>query len=89
MTELEAKIGAASGAEKAKLRAELAKVEAEVHAEKLGEKSAEFDAVHSIERARDVGSVHRIIAAGNLRPYLIDAVERGMKKELERLEGKG
>ena len=88
VTDLEAKIGAASGAEKAKLRAELTKVEAEVHAEKLGEKSAEFDAVHSIERAQEVGSVHHIIAAGNLRPYLIDAVERGMKKELARLEGK-
>jgi hypothetical protein len=31
-----------------------------------------------------VGSVHRIIQPAELRPYLIDAVERGMDKELER-----
>ena len=31
------------------------------------------------ERAREVGSVHRIIAAADLRPELIAAVERGMR----------
>ena len=45
-----------------------------MRAEKLGEVAAEFDAVHSIERAREVGSVHAIIPAARLRPYLIDAV---------------
>jgi len=38
----------------------------------------EFDAVHSIERAREMGSVDRIIPASGLRPYLVDALERGM-----------
>ena len=42
--------------------------------------AAEFDAVHSVERARAVGSVHRIIAAADLRPELIAAVERGMAR---------
>ncbi|HEY2439393.1 MAG TPA: hypothetical protein VGI07_04130, partial [Solirubrobacteraceae bacterium] len=40
---------------------------------------------HSIERAVEVGSVDRIIAASALRPYLIDAVERGMDRTLEQL----
>ena len=34
--------------------------------------------VHSIERAREVGSVQVIVPAARLRPYLIDAVRRGM-----------
>ena len=51
-----------------------------VRTEKLGEVAAEFDAVHSVERAKDVGSVHRIIAAADLRPELIAAVERGMAR---------
>jgi acetyl-CoA carboxylase carboxyltransferase component len=50
-----------------------------VHSEKLGQVADEFDNVHSIERARDVGSVHTIVPAARLRPYLIDAVQRGMR----------
>ena len=48
--------------------------------EKLGEVAAEFDAVHSVQRAQAVGSVHRIIPASALRPELIAAVERGMQR---------
>ena len=56
----------------------------DIRSEKLGEVAAEFDAVHDIERARRVGSVDRIIPPSQLRPYLIDAVERGMQRELDR-----
>jgi hypothetical protein len=45
----------------------------------------EYDAVHSVERARRVGSVHEIIPASRLRPHLIEAVEKGIAKELERV----
>jgi hypothetical protein len=51
-----------------------------VRSEKLGEVAAEFEAVHDIERARRVGSVHAIIPAAELRPRLIAAVERGMQR---------
>jgi acetyl-CoA carboxylase carboxyltransferase component len=51
-----------------------------VRTEKLGEVAAEFDTVHSVERAQAVGSVHRIIAARDLRPQLIAAVERGVAR---------
>jgi hypothetical protein len=44
----------------------------------------EFDHVHSVQRAQQVGSVDRIIPAATLRPYLVDAVERGMRREFER-----
>ena len=56
-----------------------------VRSEKVGEVAEEFDRVHGIERALAVGSVHRILPPERLRPYLIDAVERGMEKELARL----
>jgi hypothetical protein len=36
--------------------------------------------VHSIERAREVGSVQAIVPAARLRPYLIDAVRRGIQR---------
>ena len=54
-----------------------------MHSEKLGEVADEFDDVHSVERAQRVGSLDRIIPAAKLRPYLIDAVERGMRRTLE------
>ncbi|MBC7559249.1 MAG: hypothetical protein H7270_07805, partial [Dermatophilaceae bacterium] len=40
----------------------------------------EFEQVHNIERALAVGSVHAIIPARELRPYLIGAVTRGLGK---------
>jgi acetyl-CoA carboxylase carboxyltransferase component len=80
LRDLEAVIGSAEGAEQAHLRAELATLRAAVRSEKLGEVAAEFEAVHDIERARRVGSVHDIIPAAELRPRLIASVERGMER---------
>ena len=62
----------------ARLTALLATTKAAVRAEKLSAVAGEFDAVHSIERALAVGSVDRIIAPCQVRPYVIDALERGM-----------
>jgi hypothetical protein len=45
--------------------------------------AAEFDRVHSVQRALAVGALNYIIPPANLRPYLIDAVERGMRREEE------
>ena len=36
-----------------------------------------------IERARDVGSVHSIVPAAELRPRIVAAVERGMRRTVE------
>ncbi len=83
--ELEARFAEASGRERARLGAELRALRRTVHSEKLGEVATEFDGVHSVERARDVGSVHEIIPAASLRPHLVAAVEAGMQKERDRL----
>ena len=66
------------------MRAELTSVWPAVHAEMLGQIADEFDRVHSIERAHQVGSVQAIVPAARLRPYLIDAVRRGMRRTLGR-----
>ncbi len=71
---------AAAGGSDAALRAELAKTTEQVRSEKLGEVADEFDGIHTIERALQVGSVDRIIAAADLRPYVVDALERGMAR---------
>ncbi len=68
--------------EAASLRTELAAAWPAVHADKLGQLADEFDEVHSIGRALEVGSVHAIVAASRLRPYLIAAVRRGIKRSL-------
>jgi acetyl/propionyl-CoA carboxylase alpha subunit/acetyl-CoA carboxylase carboxyltransferase component len=80
VADLEARIAAAPASEVVRLRAELDTVRGAVRSEKLGEVAAEFDAVHSVERARQVGSVDRIIPATQLRPYLVEAVERGIAR---------
>ncbi len=46
-----------------------------VRAEKLRQVADEFDSIHDIERARRVGSVDHIIAAAELRPFIIGALE--------------
>jgi hypothetical protein len=70
----------AEGAEKGRLRAQWEELFKIIHSEKLGEMAAEFDRVHSVQRALEVGALHRIIPPATLRPYLIHAVERGIKK---------
>ncbi|HYM57944.1 MAG TPA: biotin carboxylase N-terminal domain-containing protein [Solirubrobacteraceae bacterium] len=83
IAELDERIAAAEGAERERLRAERDAQWADVRSEKLGELAAEFDAIHSVQRAVDVGSVDRIIPASKLRPYLIETVERGIARTLD------
>jgi hypothetical protein len=54
----------------------------EVYAEKQGEVADNFDRVHSVQRALEVGSLHSILPTSRLRPYLIDAVERGVSRTI-------
>jgi len=67
--------------EKGRLRAQRDELFKIVHSEKLGEMASEFDRVHCVQRALEVGALNCIIPPANLRPYLIDAVERGIARE--------
>ncbi|MDE3723663.1 biotin carboxylase N-terminal domain-containing protein [Nocardiopsis sp. N85] len=80
VTGLQDRIAETSGAERAALTNRLAEVRSSVRAEKLGEVAAEFDRVHSIQRAVEVGSVDAIIRAAELRPRIIEAIENGLKR---------
>ncbi len=71
-------LAAATGAEAARLRGTLAELLETVRASKLGEVAGEFDAIHTVERAQRVGSVDHIIPARQVRPWVIEALERGM-----------
>jgi len=73
--ELEARVAAAAGADRAALSAELDETRSSVRVEKLGEVAAEFDRVHNIQRAVEVGSVDAVIRAAELRPRIIEAIE--------------
>jgi hypothetical protein len=64
------------------LRADLDAAWPAVHAEKLGQIADEFDSQHSIQRAQSVGSVQALVPAAGLRPYLIEAVRRGMSRTM-------
>jgi acetyl/propionyl-CoA carboxylase alpha subunit/acetyl-CoA carboxylase carboxyltransferase component len=85
MTALEKEIAAANETQKRRLRAQMAELRELVRSEKLGQVADEFDRIHSVHRALKVGSLDRIIPPRQLRPYLIGAIERGIKRELERI----
>ncbi|MDQ3719392.1 MAG: fused acetyl/propionyl-CoA carboxylase subunit alpha/methylmalonyl-CoA decarboxylase subunit alpha, partial [Actinomycetota bacterium] len=80
VVEEQARVDEADDDERARVRAVLAEVKAAVRSEKLGEVAAEFDTVHSVERALRTGSIDAIIPADRLRPHLIEAVERGIQR---------
>ncbi len=82
VTDLQRQLADAGDDERGRLGRELADTRSAVRSEKLGEVATDFDRLHSIERAREVGSVHTIIPANVLRPYLIEAVERGVARAM-------
>jgi acetyl/propionyl-CoA carboxylase alpha subunit/acetyl-CoA carboxylase carboxyltransferase component len=73
-------IAQADSSDKSRLRTQWDELFKVVHSEKLGEVADEFDGVHTVHRALRVGALSRIIPPRELRPYLIDAVERGIDR---------
>ncbi|MFI5623961.1 carboxyl transferase domain-containing protein [Nocardioides sp. NPDC051685] len=78
---LEERIDHAEDGERGALVVELAELRAQLRADKIAEVAAEFDGVHNIHRAVEVGSVDEVIAASDLRPKVIDVIERTWGKE--------
>jgi len=81
--ELDARIQEADETSRGRLRARWREVYDGVRSEKLGEVAEEFDGVHSVQRAKQVGSLDEIVSPSGLRPYLVDAVERGLGRLAE------
>ncbi|MEW5804467.1 MAG: carboxyl transferase domain-containing protein [bacterium] len=51
-----------------------------IHTEKQTALAQRFDQIHSVERAKKVGSIEDIVSSQDLRPYLIRSIEEGMRK---------
>jgi len=51
-----------------------------VYAEKQSALAGTFDSIHSVQRAREVGSIDDIIKLAELRPHLVRKVAEGMKR---------
>ena len=86
VSELETQLAASTDdATSAALRIKLDATRTAVRSDKLGEVAAEFEAVHNVERARQMGSVHSIIPAAELRPRIAAALERGMTRTTDAL----
>ncbi len=79
MRDLEAKIAEATGSERISLVVERSALRAAIRAEKISEVAAEFDGIHDIHRAVEVGSVDAVIPAAKLRPEIISAIERHLE----------
>ncbi|MCY1143126.1 ATP-grasp domain-containing protein [Actinoplanes sp. Pm04-4] len=79
--EAEARLAAVTGAERGALAAELEELRNAVRTEKLGEVATEFDRVHSIQRAVEVGSVDAVIKAAEMRPRIIEAIDSALRRQ--------
>ncbi|MGZ4492925.1 MAG: carboxyl transferase domain-containing protein, partial [Nocardioidaceae bacterium] len=75
---LESAVAEASAADRGRLLVDVADLRAALRAQKISEVATEFDTVHDIHRAVDVGSVDAVISASRLRPEIIDVIERGL-----------
>jgi acetyl/propionyl-CoA carboxylase alpha subunit/acetyl-CoA carboxylase carboxyltransferase component len=81
LVDIDAELARADGPARLRLKSRREELWKSVYAEILGRVADEFDRVHSVERAQAAGSVHRIIAPATLRPYLVDAIQRGFERE--------
>lgn len=70
-----AAISGSDPADQARQRERLNDLRLQVTLEHQGELAKSFDAIHSVERAVRVGSLDAVIAAKDLRPAIIDALE--------------
>lgn len=79
VAELEEQLRSAHGKAKASLARELDELRASVRSEKINQLAAEFDAVHSVERAVAKGAVDRIITPDKVRSEIIAILDQAAK----------
>jgi len=80
LIQLQDRLNLTSGADRNKLQAQYSELQGEVLREKQGDVAAEFESVHTVQRARDVGSLDDILEASSLRPYIIQSLKEGMEQ---------
>jgi acetyl-CoA carboxylase carboxyltransferase component len=80
IVEMEEQLTRSTGSARAELRRLLDELRSSVTAEKQRAVAAEFDGIHSVQRAQQVGSIDTVLPVSQLRPYLIDAINRGVAR---------
>ena len=85
--ELQEQLVQADETRMAALQGKLNEISTLVRSEKVGEVASEFDHIHTVQRAQRVGSIDHVIPPEAIRPYLIEALERGIERELQRTAG--
>ena len=75
VVELDSRLRGASPEDRGEIQLALADLKQTVRAEKISEVAAEFDGVHSIHRAVEVGAVDRVIKPAQLRPAIVETIE--------------
>jgi len=70
----------------AELRAEFDRLRRDVTIEKRAEVAAEFDSIHSVERAKSVGSLEDIIPALRVRPFIVELLDNASGQRLSSIE---
>ena len=80
--ELEAEIESAPSSQKSSLRERLVVLKEEIMLEKRGEVAEEFDTIHSVQRAVDVGSLDGVLKPEALRPTIIRELEAAFQLDL-------
>ncbi|MCW2759788.1 MAG: ATP-grasp protein, partial [Nocardioidaceae bacterium] len=73
---LESRVAESSGNERAAALVELSELRVSVRGETISKVAAEFDGIHDIRRAVEVGSVDAIIDPARMRPEIIAVIER-------------
>ena len=81
LVELDKKLSIARRTENPLLLEERNRLANDLTLEKRGVIAAEFDAIHSVQRAIEVGSLDAIIEPNELRPRIIEALERSFNKQ--------
>lgn len=81
--EARARIAKAAEDDRPRLLSEYDELMKQVSVEKQGDVAEQFDRIHCVERALEVGSLHSLVAPSQLRPRLVAALERQMARVLE------
>jgi acetyl-CoA carboxylase carboxyltransferase component len=83
--EVQEQLMQADGTQQVALQVKLKEISTIVRSEKVGEVASEFDHIHNMQRAQRVGSIDHVIEPEAIRPYLIEALKRGIDRELQRI----
>jgi acetyl/propionyl-CoA carboxylase alpha subunit/acetyl-CoA carboxylase carboxyltransferase component len=75
VVEARTQLANATPTERPRLEEALGKLQADILLEKRGEVAREFDGIHTVQRAVDVGSLDRVVAPEHLRSSIIEELD--------------